>query len=54
MDRTVASLNVQHFKHLLETETDPEKRATIMRLLAEEQAKIKSLQKHEPNTGDAA
>ncbi len=40
MDRTVAHLNIQHFKRLLESETDPSKRHMIERLLAEEEAKL--------------
>jgi hypothetical protein len=40
VDRTVAHLNIEHFKKLLETETDPVKRGTITRLLAEEEAKL--------------
>jgi hypothetical protein len=40
MDKTVAELNIQHFKQLLETETDPVKKQTIQRLLAEEEAKL--------------
>jgi hypothetical protein len=40
MDRTVADLNIAHFKRLLANETDPVKRQTIERLLAEEEAKL--------------
>lgn len=40
MDKTIAELNIQHFKKLLETETDPVKRQTLQRLLAEEEAKL--------------
>jgi hypothetical protein len=40
VDKTVADLNIAHFKKLLETETDPVKRQTIERLLAEEEAKL--------------
>ena len=40
MDKTVADLNIAHFKKLLETETDPAKRQTIERLLAAEQTKL--------------
>lgn len=40
MDRTVADLNIAHFKKLLATETDSEKRQLIERLLAEEEAKL--------------
>lgn len=40
MDRTVAELNIKHFRKLLESESDPDKRRTIERLLAEEEAKL--------------
>jgi hypothetical protein len=40
VDKTVADLNIAHFKRLLETETDPVKRQTIERLLADEEAKL--------------
>jgi hypothetical protein len=40
MDKTVADLNIAHFKNLLETETDSVKRQTLQRLLAEEEAKL--------------
>jgi hypothetical protein len=40
VDRTVADLNIAHFKKLLAAETDPVKRQTIERLLAEEEAKL--------------
>ena len=40
MDKTVADLNIEHFKKLLAVETDPVKRETIQRLLAEEEAKL--------------
>lgn len=44
MDRTVADLNIAYFKKLLETETDPAKRQTMERLLAEEEAKLAQAQ----------
>ena len=40
MDRTVAHLNVEHYRRLLEKETDEARRQMLMRLLAEEEAKI--------------
>jgi hypothetical protein len=40
MDKTVADLNIEHYKKLLAVETDPAKRQTIQRLLAEEEAKL--------------
>ena len=39
MDRTVADLNIEHFRRLLATEIDPARRQVVERLLAEEQAK---------------
>jgi hypothetical protein len=40
MDRTVAHLNVERFRKMLEVEVDEAKRQTILRLLAEEEAKV--------------
>ena len=40
MDKTVADLNIEHFRKMLAVETDPAKRQTIERLLAEEEAKL--------------
>ena len=44
MDRTVADLNIAHFKKLLSTETDPTRRQTLEKLLAEEEAKLERAQ----------
>jgi hypothetical protein len=43
MDRTVAHLNIEHFRKLLAAEMDETKRQTILRLLAEEEAKLASI-----------
>ena len=43
IERTVTRLNIGHYKKLLENETDETKRQTLMRLLAEEEAKLRSL-----------
>jgi len=43
MDKTVADLNIKHFKKLLASETDPVKRQTIERLLAEEEELARAL-----------
>ena len=40
MDKTVAHLNIEHYRRLLATETDQEKRALLQRLLKEEEAKV--------------
>jgi hypothetical protein len=44
---TIAKLNIEHYRRLLATETDPKKRETITRLLAEEEAKLRELEKCE-------
>jgi hypothetical protein len=43
IERTVARLNIQHYKKVLETETDETKRHLVRCLLAEEEAKLRSL-----------
>ena len=40
MDKTVANLNIEHYKALLASETDATKRKLIARLLAEEEVKL--------------
>jgi hypothetical protein len=40
VDRAVAGLNIAHYRRLLADETDPARRQTILRLLAEEEAKL--------------
>jgi hypothetical protein len=45
MDRTVARLNIEHFRKLLAQETDETKRQTLLRLLAEEEAKLAAMTK---------
>ena len=39
LDRAVARLNIEHYQRLLARETDEARRQTVMRLLAEEEAK---------------
>lgn len=48
MDRTVVDLNIARFKKLLESEKDPPKRQILLKLLAEEEAKLS------PQTGQPA
>jgi hypothetical protein len=45
MPEEIAKANVEHFKKLLQTETDAKKRAVIEQLLAEEEAKVAALKK---------
>jgi len=40
MDRSVARLNIEHYRRLLAAETDETRRQTLLRLLAEEEAKV--------------
>jgi hypothetical protein len=40
LDRTVARLNIEHYRRLLATEADESRRQVILRLLAEEEAKL--------------
>lgn len=54
MDKTVADLNIAHFRKLLSTEADPVKRQTIERLLADEEAKLahaQALKEKAPDKG---
>lgn len=43
MDKFVAKANIEHFRRKLATETDEAKRQILTRLLAEEEAKLASL-----------
>jgi hypothetical protein len=40
MDRTVARLNIEHYKRLLAQESEEKRRQMLIRLLEEEKAKI--------------
>lgn len=40
MDRSVARLNIEHYRKLLATETDETRRQAVLRLLAEEEGKL--------------
>lgn len=48
---TIAQANIDKFKLLLETETDPTKRAMIRRLLAEQEEMLKVATKPEARQG---
>jgi hypothetical protein len=45
--RRIIQANIDRFRKLLETETDPTKRAMEIRLLAEEEAKLSKPEKKE-------
>ena len=48
VDEFVARLNIQYFKSKLATETDEAKRKTLLTLLAQEEAKLATLEKQPP------
>jgi hypothetical protein len=50
MEETIARLNIEHYRQLLAAEIDDTKRQTLMRLLAEEEAKLRALAE-KPKTG---
>jgi hypothetical protein len=43
MHTTIARLNIEHFRRKLAEETDADKRQMLLRLLAEEEAKLAAL-----------
>ena len=51
MDRSVARLNIEHYKRLLAGEVDESRRQMLMRLLAEEEAKLNDSHPPEKNRG---
>jgi hypothetical protein len=44
MDRFIARENVEHYKRLLTSECDEQKRRSVLRLLAEEEAKLRLME----------
>ncbi len=44
MDRTVARLNIEHFRKQLAGEKDEARRQMLLRLLAEEEAKLAAIE----------
>jgi hypothetical protein len=44
MDRTVALLNIEHFRKQLAEEKDGAKQRTLLQLLAEEEAKLAAIE----------
>lgn len=40
LDRTVAKLNIEHYRRLLATETDEARRQVLLKLLADEEGKL--------------
>lgn len=54
MDRTVADLNIAHFRKMLSVEVDPVKPQTLERPLAEELAKVEHVQAPKKDSPDKA
>ena len=54
MDKLVAQLNIEHFRKLLANVTDASRRETLLRLLAEEEAKLAAALKRRPRINRAA
>ena len=50
MPKTIARLNIQHNRRLLAQEIDEAKRRNLLRLLAEEEAKLAALDGEPPKT----
>jgi hypothetical protein len=48
MDSEIARLNIEHYRKLLAEQCDEAKRQTILRLLAEEEAKLAALSRPPP------
>jgi hypothetical protein len=48
LDRTIARLNIEHYRKKLAEEVDPDRRATLLRLIAEEEAKLIAAEKQKP------
>jgi hypothetical protein len=49
MDKFVVRANIEHYRKLMATETDQAKREALARLLAEEEAKLRSLTQKPPD-----
>ncbi len=45
--KDIVRLNIDHYKRLLATETNPDMRQTITRLLAEQEAKLQEIERTE-------
>lgn len=52
MEKAIARHNIEHFRKLLASEADEAKRQTLLRLLAEEEAKLATLELRTTRTGE--
>jgi hypothetical protein len=48
MDEMIARLNIEHFQRKLAEATDPAKRGAILRLLADENARLAAIEAAQP------
>jgi hypothetical protein len=48
--RKIVLANIEHYQHLLATETDQKEREIIARLLAKERAKLQEMERKECGT----
>jgi hypothetical protein len=51
MKRFVAEQNIEHFRRVLATELGEQRRQCVLQLLAEEEAKLYSIEDEERNSG---
>jgi hypothetical protein len=49
LDKVVARLNIEHYRKKLTEEKDPDRRNMLVRLMADEEAKLASLEKKAGN-----
>ena len=47
MDRFVAEQNIEHFRRLLEIERNEQEKQSLLRLLADHEAKLRAIEKEE-------
>jgi hypothetical protein len=52
MDKSVARLNIEHYRKLLATDLDATKRKTILQLLAKEEATLARLTRGDRSESD--
>ena len=44
MDKAIARLNIEHYRQKLTEEKDPDRRNTLLRLMAEEEVRLAALE----------
>jgi hypothetical protein len=53
MKRFIAEQNIEHFRRLLATELSEQRRQCVLQLLAEEEAKLYSVEEEERSSGSS-